>query len=144
MLSLVRYFATLPTPRVVLWCYLVWYLTIVARLFDPSPTLWLNSLGLSAVIGVALMLSVGGGGGGDAARPRPDRWQVFRLFAMPFCVSSFSSLIKGRGFVLVFPPGGVDLLVPVAACATFVLVVMALRRVVPPPTIAPPRSGAPR
>jgi hypothetical protein len=23
---------------------------------------------------------------------------------MPFCVSSFSQLIKGKGFVLVFPP----------------------------------------
>ena len=29
---------------------------------------------------------------------------MLRLFLMPFCVSSFSQLIKGKGFVLVFPP----------------------------------------
>ena len=25
-------------------------------------------------------------------------WALFRLFLMPFCVSNFSSLVKGRGF----------------------------------------------
>jgi hypothetical protein len=28
----------------------------------------------------------------------------FRLFLMPFCVSSFSALVKGKGFVLIFSP----------------------------------------
>jgi hypothetical protein len=117
----IRYFATLPTAKVVLWCYLVWYLVNVARFFDPSPAIWLNSLGLSAVIGIALLLSVGGSGA------RPDRWQVFRLFMMPFGVSSFSSLIKGRGFVLVFPPVGMDLAVPVVACVAFLCFVAVVR-----------------
>lgn len=124
-MTLLRYFARLPAGKAVLWCYLVWYLAIVARLFDPSPALWLNALGVSAVIGFALRLSVGGPGA------RPDGWQTFRLFAMPFCVSSFSQLIKGRGFLLVFPPGGADLAVPVAACAAFLAMIWVLRRAVP-------------
>ena len=33
-----------------------------------------------------------------------DRWQIFRLFLMPFCVSSFAALVKDAGFLLVFPP----------------------------------------
>jgi len=30
-----------------LWCYLIWYLTAVALYFDPSPSLWLTSIGIS-------------------------------------------------------------------------------------------------
>jgi len=121
----IRYVAALPRAKVVLWCYLVWYLVNVARFFDPSPAIWLNSLGISAVIGIALLLSVGG------TAARPDRWQVFRLFMMPFGVSSFSSLIKGRGFVLVFPPGGIDLAVPVVACVAFLCAVVIVKRLAP-------------
>lgn len=88
-----RYFANLSNGKLVLWCYLIWYANAVLHHFDPSPTIWLNSVGLSALIGVALILSVG-------AKPSVgvDKWQTFRLFAMPFGVSSFSSLIKGKGF----------------------------------------------
>jgi hypothetical protein len=57
-----------------------------------------------------------------------DRWQVFRLFAMPFCVSSFSSLIKGKGFWLVLSPSPRELAANVALCATFVLTVFLLRK----------------
>jgi hypothetical protein len=120
---LVTYFSRLSNGKLVLWCYLVWYLNTVARHFDPSPAIWLNSLGISAVIGVALMLSVGG----DAAA-RNDPWQTFRLFAMPFCVSSFSSLIKGKGFILVFPPTASELATPIGACLAFASVVIGLRR----------------
>ena len=65
----------------------------------PTPAIWLNALGISAIIGIALYLSVR-----EPGKPPPDRWTTLRLFLMPFCVSSFSQLIKGKGFVLVFPP----------------------------------------
>lgn len=105
-----------------MWCYLIWYLTTVTFHFDPTPSLWLNSLGISAVIGVALTLSVAG------PTVSGPSWQTFRLFLMPFCVSSFSSLIKNQGFVLIFSPNPTELLACVLGCTAFLLAVWALRR----------------
>lgn len=113
---MIRYLVNLPKGKMVLWCYLIWYGVTVAFHFDPSPQIWLNSVGISAVIGIALMLSVARG-------PAPDRWQTFRLFAMPFCVSSFSSLIKGQGFVLILPPRAVELVAALLACVGFLTLV---------------------
>jgi hypothetical protein len=124
-----RYFATLPAGKVVLWCFLVWYLSTVIQHFDPTPGIWLNALGISAIIGVALYLSVR-----EPGKPPPDRWTTLRLFLMPFCVSSFSQLIKGKGFVLVFPPDLGELTVSAAACAAFVLVALILKRLGAPRT----------
>lgn len=118
-----RYLSNMPNGKLVLWCYLIWYLGTLAHHFDPAPGIWLNSVGISALIGVALVLSVGG------AKPaQADRWQTFRLFAMPFCVSSFSSLIKGKGFVLIFPPSASEMAVSVSLCAGFAALVLGLRR----------------
>ena len=101
-----RYLAQLTPGRIALWCYLIWYLVTAVTHFDPSPALWLNSLGISAIIGVALMLSVNPASSPVGVR---NRWQTFRLFLMPFCVSSFAALIKGQGYVLVFPARSVEL-----------------------------------
>lgn len=122
----ITYFAALSKGKTVLWCYLIWYLVTVFFRFDPSPNLWLNSVGISAVIGVGLLLSVSHSGG-----RRADRWQTFRLFLMPFCVSSFSSLIKGHGYFLVFPSTTVELLLSLGACVAFVALVLALKKLVP-------------
>jgi hypothetical protein len=118
-----RYLARLTAGKIALWCFLIWYLATVIHHFDPAPSIWLNALGISAIVGVALYLSVR-----EPGKPPPDKWTVLRLFVMPFCVSSFSSLIKGRGFVLVFPPDAHELAVSVAACALFVSIVLAVRR----------------
>ena len=107
-----RYFATLPTGKVVLWCFLVWYLSTVVQHFDPTPGIWLNALGISAIIGVALYLSVR-----EPGKPPPDRWTTLRLFLMPFCVSSFSAMVKGRGFVLIFSPDWREVAAAAALCA---------------------------
>jgi hypothetical protein len=118
----VRYFARLPAGKIVLWCFLIWYASTVIHHFDPTPAIWLNALGISAIIGVALYLSVN-----NRVSP-PDRWTTLRLFLMPFCVSSFSQLIKGRGFVLIFPPAPRELAVSLGACASFVVAVWLLQR----------------
>jgi hypothetical protein len=118
-----RYFVRLPPGKIVLWCFLIWYASTVAHHFDPTPSIWLNALGISAIIGVALLLSVR-----EPGKPLPDRWTTLRLFLMPFCVSSFSQLIKGRGFVLIFPPGARELAVSLAACAVFVVAVWLLQK----------------
>lgn len=110
------YLANLNAPRIVLWCYLLWWLHTAVSYFDPNPRLWLSSLGISGIIGVALYLSTA-----HAAHTQTklDRWQVFRFFLMPFCVSSFAALIKDRGFVLVFHPTFEANLQALGWCAAF-------------------------
>ena len=110
---LIRYFSRLSVGRAVLWCYLIWYLFFAVRYFDRSANLWLTSLGLSIIIGVALLISTWSG------ENRLDRWQTLRLFVMPFCVSSFAALVKGMGFVLIFSPRLQENLAATAWCVSF-------------------------
>ena|SRR3989442_15985250 len=121
--SLIEYFAGLSAGKLALWCYLIWYLATVIKYFDPAPAIWLNSLGISLVVGIALLLSVNRAGAMFA-----DPWQAFRLFFMPFAVSSFSALIKGHGFILVFPPSAAEVGIQFGSCAAFILVVLAIKR----------------
>lgn len=117
-----KYFAQLTAGRIVLWCYLLWYLFFAGHYFDPSPALWFTSLGLSGIIGLALLISTWNGKGAL------DRWQIFRLFLMPFCVSSFAALVKGRGFVLVFSPHLREDLLALGCCGAFCLFVAVVKR----------------
>ena len=119
---MIHYFREASIGKLILWCYLIWYLVIVTLLFDPAPGIWLNSLGISGVIGAALVLSVS-----SAGKVRGDGWQTFRLFLMPFCVSSFSALIKGKGFFLIIPPAPAHRLILVVACSGFLLFVFLLK-----------------
>ena len=118
-----NYFAQLRGGKMILWCYLIWYLFFVAYYFDPSRNLWLTSIGLSGVIGFALVLSTTGG------NSRLDRWQIFRLFLMPFCVSSFSALVKGRGFILIFSPHIRENILALGLCASFCALVWGVKLV---------------
>lgn len=128
-----RYFTKLSTGKLVLWCYLIWYIVAVFNYFDPATEIWLNSVGVSVVIGVALLLSVG-----HEKSRKKDRWQTFRLFLMPFCVYSFSSLTKDKGYILIFPQRFSEQLTSVGLCATFVLIVVILKRFKRHPATAPP------
>ncbi|MBM3739657.1 MAG: hypothetical protein FJW39_28150 [Acidobacteria bacterium] len=121
---LLRYFRGLNQARTILWCYLIWYCLHVAIHFDPHPRLWLNALGISAIVGTALVLSTRGSGG--PAKPGP--WALFRLYLMPFCVSSFAALVKDAGFILVFPPALQENLLGFGAIAVFLLFVFALKK----------------
>ncbi len=120
---LIRYLRRLDNARLVLWCYAIWYISVLVRYFDPSPALWCTSLGLSGIIGCALLLSTRAAVGVG----RISGWGIFRLFLMPFCVSSFAALVKGRGFVLIFAPTLRENLSALAVCAAFCTVVLILR-----------------
>jgi len=122
-MRLIRHFARLPIGLVVLWLFLIWYLVMAATHFEPDIRLWLNSLGMAAFVGTALMLSVRHGGG--AAR---EFWRVFRLYAIPFCVSSFSALVRDDGFYAIFAPTWSENRIALAACAAFGAGVAAARR----------------
>lgn len=117
-----RYLANLNTEKMVLWCYLIWYLVTVYFYFDPAISVWLNSMGLSVIIGVGLTLSVSRGTGGVR-----NPWETLRLFMMPFCVSSFSSLTKGHDYFLVIPPKLFEQLASVVLCIVFIALVLLLK-----------------
>lgn len=125
MSRFLRYFATLTRGRIVLWCYAIWYTTNVVLHFDLRPRLWLTSLGLSVIIGAALMISTRASSTGTT---KLDRWQTFRLFLMPFCVSSFAALVKDAGYVLIFPPNLRENFIGGALILVFVGLVSALRK----------------
>jgi hypothetical protein len=118
-----KYLSELTPGKTALWCYLIWYLVTVVTHFDASPGLWLSSLGISAIVGFGLLLSVQ-----IELSVESNRWQTFRLFLMPFCVSSFSALIKGQGYILILPSRPLELGMSFLLCAVFVLFVLALRR----------------
>jgi hypothetical protein len=122
---MIRYLNNLSNGRLILWCYFIWYCVVLVRYFDSSLRLWLTSLGLSLIIGFALFISTTAA---STNRVRLDFWQTFRLFLMPFCVSSFSALVKGKGFILIFSPKPTEILMAVILCAVLCGVVLALRQ----------------
>ena len=121
-----NYFVRLKAGKIILWCYLIWYLVTLYNYFDSRLAIWLNSFGISVVIGFALLISVGNNGAKTL-----DRWQTFRLFMMPFGVSSFSSLIKGHGFILIAPPVFAEFVFSVGSCLAFVLCIYILKLMYP-------------
>ena len=122
MRFLTRYFYQIKLDKAILWCYLIWYFVIVYFYFDPSPKIWMNAIGISAVIGTGLMLSVS-----SQKNRKKDPWQTFRLYLMPFCVSSFSALIKEEGFIVIIPPKINEAIVAIFCCAVFLLAVTLIK-----------------
>jgi hypothetical protein len=94
----VKYLAQLSLSRMVLCCYFIWYVVFVVRYFDSTAAIWLTALGISVCVGFALLLSTW------TAHARFWSFTTTHLFLVPFCVSSFSALVKDRGFILIFSP----------------------------------------
>jgi hypothetical protein len=114
---LMKYFRDIKLNKLILWCYLIWYLVIITFYFDPTPKIWINAIGISVVIGTALILSV------SASDSKVDYWQTFRLYLMPFCVSSFSSLIKDQGFIVIISPKPQETILAILSCVIFLLII---------------------
>ena len=122
---MIRYLSNLSNGSLILWFYFIWYSVVLVRYFDANLRLWLTSLGLSVIIGFALFISTTTAG---ANKVKLERWQTIRLFLMPFCVSSFSALVKDKGFVLIFSPQPSEIQVAAALCAVLCGVTLVLRR----------------
>lgn len=122
MRGLIQYLYKIKWDKAILWCYLIWYIVIIYFYFDPSLKIWINAIGISAVIGTALLLSVSSNKIGER-----DNWQTFRLYLMPFCVSSFSALIKGQGFIVFISPKIKETLVSVLCCVLFLSVILVVK-----------------
>ena len=123
-----RYLAGLSAGRFVLWCYFIWWAVVLVRYFDPSPRVWLTSLGLSLIIGFALFVNTTASGN---SRLRLEPWPTFRLFVTPFCVSSFAALVKGQGFILIFSPKWRENALAVGLCALLGMLVLGARAAMP-------------
>ncbi len=120
-----KYFQQLCLGQQLLWGYFIWYLVIVFLYFDPSPRLWFSSLGIAIIVGTALVIST-------TCWPvnfkTLDQWQTMRLFLIPFCVSSYASLIKGHHFILIFPPVIKTNAIALIAITIFFLLVYLLKK----------------
>ncbi len=126
---LFRYLQHLPPSRTILWCYFIWWAVSIIGHFDPRPRIWLTSLGLSGIIGAALILSTRPSSGTIA---KTDPWVLFRLFLMPFCVSSFAALVKDAGYLLIFPPSLKENAIGITLVAAFLLTVQSIKKLTPP------------
>ncbi|WP_008311554.1 hypothetical protein [Leptolyngbya sp. PCC 6406] len=122
MRRLIHYLYEIKLDKAILWCYLIWYLAVVYFYFDPSLKIWINSIGISAVIGTGLMLSVAPNKKGNA-----DHWQTFRLYLMPFCVSSFSALIKDQNFIIFISPKIEETALSVLFCGVFLAIIVVIK-----------------
>jgi len=125
---MIAYLRELSAPKLLLWCYLLWYAFTAIHYFDPTPTLWASSIGLSAIIGTGLYVSTAYA---ERSRRVLGFWPVFRFYLMPFCVSSFSALIKGHGFVLIFPPDLESNVRGFAFCSGFAMLVFVAKFTTP-------------
>jgi hypothetical protein len=128
-MPLLRYLQNLPISRTILWCYFIWWAVSIVHHFDSTPRLWLTSLGLSGIIGTALILSTRSSSG---TVTKIDPWVVFRLFLMPFCVSSFAALVKDAGYILVFPPSLKENAIGISLITAFLLTVLTIKKLTPP------------
>ncbi|WP_395749572.1 hypothetical protein [Prosthecobacter sp.] len=128
-MPLLRYLRHLSTARIILWCYFIWWVVSIIHHFDSTPRIWLTSLGLSAIIGAALILSTRPSSG--TAATQTDPWVIFRLFLMPFCVSSFAALVKDAGYILIFPPSLQENAVGITLILIFLLTVRIIQKHTP-------------
>lgn len=127
-MPLIRYLQNLSTGRTILWCYFIWWALSIINHFDPTPRIWLTSLGLSGIIGAALILSTRSSSG---TITKTDPWVLFRLFLMPFCVSSFAALVKDAGYLLVFPPSLKENAIGISLITVFLLTVWSIKKLPP-------------
>lgn len=120
--SVLLYFKYINGQKLILWCYLIWYLVITTIYFEPSFKLWASSLGISLIIGFALILST------SQLGTKQDIWIKIRLFLFPFCVSSYSATIKDYDFYLLFPANLLHLFISILSCMLFLFFVWCIKK----------------
>ncbi len=116
-----KYFKNITSQKMILWCYLVWYLTIISIYFEASLKLWASSIGISLIIGFALILSTIQQG------IKQNIWVKIRLFLFPFCVSSYSATIKDYDFILLFPSNFLHLSISILNCLLFLFPIWCIK-----------------
>ena len=123
--NMISYLHQLRSDKLLLWFYLVWYLTISVIYFDSDPMIWGTAVGIALIVGFALLLNVSGW---PVNFHKLDRWQVLRFFLIPFCVSSYSLLIRDKGCVLIFPPDLNTNAIALSVIAGFLTIVLLAKK----------------
>ncbi|GBD88214.1 hypothetical protein BMS3Abin03_02149 [bacterium BMS3Abin03] len=125
-MNIFKYLSRLSLNRIILWSYLIWYLVISIIYFDTDLYLWGTSFGIGIIVYAALELSTG-----DLSwrRIHTHYWESFRLFIIPFCVSSFSGLVKGYGFILIFSPILEEDILAIGAILLFIGIVLTIKKI---------------
>jgi hypothetical protein len=129
-MPLLNYFANLAPGRNILWCYVIWWAVMVQFYFRPEVRLWVMSLGIALIVGYALMLCTGPV---SMSRFRQRFWESLRLFICPLMVSSFSALVTGEGFLLVFSSRWQENSIAVLSVLTFLVLERVLKQLIPAP-----------
>jgi hypothetical protein len=93
-----KYLSNMSLGIKILWCYLIWYIYFVYKYFDFKIGLWGRFLGIAIIVGFALNINAFDSLK-DIKNPY-NLWKVSRFFIIPFCVASFPTLIKDKGFIL--------------------------------------------
>ena len=114
LILMFRYFSNLSYGMKILWCYLIWYIYFSCKYFESDPDLWLRTLGIALLVGLVLNLNAFYSLKGIINAK--NKWQIFRFFAIPFCVSSFPVLVKDKGFLLFFSPRLEENLIAFSLC----------------------------
>lgn len=120
----IRYLTRLDARRALLWSGFIWYAVLMGRHASLVPGAWVNAAGIALVVG--LMLTANAIPAGGTWR-QLDRWSLRRFFLIPFCVSSFSVVMRDTGLVVIFPRNLADNLIASAAVGVFLLAVAAAR-----------------
>ena len=81
--------------------------------FDSCAQIWVNAIVISLIVGIALNASVEAG--------QKKVFQRIRLFLIPFAVSSYTGLIRGKDFILIFPPDWQEVLIGLIVCSVVVV-----------------------
>jgi len=113
------YLSKLSNGMKILWCYLIWYIYFVSKYFVLDLDLWQRSLGIALLVG--FVLNINSFGSFEGIVRAENKYQVFRFFAIPFCVSSFPVIIKDKGFILVLSPLIEENMLALGMCMTFLL-----------------------
>lgn len=121
-MAVIRYLQNLSNARLMLWAYLIWYGIVATVYFDPTLTIWLNAAGIAMFVGFSLYLNM------LAGATKPSAWQTIRCYLTPFCVSSFSALVKNKGFFLIFAPDWRLDVAAITAIGTLGVLVICLRK----------------
>ena len=111
------YLSRLSNGMKILWCYLIWYLYFVSKCFELDLELWRLSLGIALLVGFVLNINAFCSLRGIINAT--NKWQIFRFFAITFCVSSFPVLIKEKSFLLFFSLSLKENLIALSLCMLF-------------------------